>query len=256
MDKRANPGFPPENTNEGDDERAMLQATASATSLIDQHRALGAHLVDYAGWTMPVRYGSALEEHRAVRENAGIFDVSHMRELWVEGREAATALDYSLVSEPSSLAAGRAEYSMICAPDGGVIDDLIVYRVEPDRFLVVANASNAREVSVELGGRIAAKNFDATLRDQTYSTSLVALQGPHAERILAGVTTDTDVRGMRRYSIQRGTVCGVNALIARTRKAPAPADPTTKKCPECLSEIPIDARRCGFCTQPLTARAA
>jgi aminomethyltransferase len=214
MDKRFNPDVPPED--EEDKERAMLQATASATSLIEQHRALGAHLVDYAGWTMPVRYGSSLDEHRAVRDNAGLFDVSHMGELWVEGSEAAAALDYALVSEPSSLAAGRAEYSMICAPDGGVIDDLIVYRIEADQFLVVANASNARQVSEELGARITAKDFDATLRDDTYATSLVALQGPNAERILSGVASGGDVRSLRRYSIQRGTVCGIDAMIART----------------------------------------
>jgi aminomethyltransferase len=214
MDKRITPNLPPEH--EEEKERAMLQATAAATSLIEQHRALGAHLVDYAGWTMPVRYGSALDEHRAVRDNAGMFDVSHMGELLVEGSEAAAALDYGLVSEPSSLAAGRAEYSMICAPDGGVIDDLIVYRLEADRFLIVANASNARHVSAELGARITGQRFDARLRDDTYATSLIALQGPQAERILAGVVSGSDIRSLRRYSIQHGLVCGVDATVART----------------------------------------
>ena len=92
---------------------------------------------------MPVQYGSIIEEHRAVRERVGLFDLSHMGELYVEGPEAGPALAAALVSDPPSLAVGRAHYSMICAPDGGIIDDLIVYRLAEDRFLVVANAGNA-----------------------------------------------------------------------------------------------------------------
>ena len=94
---------------------------------------------------MPVQYGSILEEHRAVRERVGLFDLSHMGELFVEGPEAGAALAAALVTDPPALAVGRAQYSMICAPDGGIIDDLIVYRLGEDRFLVVANAGNARD---------------------------------------------------------------------------------------------------------------
>ena len=106
-----------------------------------------ARLIEFGGWLMPVQYGSILEEHKAVRERAGLFDLSHMGELFVEGPEAGAGLAAALVTDPPSLAIGRAHYSMICAPDGGVIDDLIVYRLAEDRFLVVANAGNAEVVS-------------------------------------------------------------------------------------------------------------
>ena len=99
------------------------------TPLTDAHRALGARLIEFSGWLMPVQYGSILEEHRTVRERVGLFDLSHMGELYVEGPEAGAALAAALVSDPPRLAIGRAHYSMICAPDGGIIDDLIVYRL-------------------------------------------------------------------------------------------------------------------------------
>src|SRR5207342_3831759 len=117
------------------------------TPLRDRHVAAGARLIDFAGWEMPVQYTGILEEHRAVRERAGLFDLSHMGELFVEGPEAGEALAYALVTNPPALAIGRAHYSMIVAPDGGIIDDLIVYRLGEERFLVVANASNAAVVS-------------------------------------------------------------------------------------------------------------
>ncbi|HEX7399918.1 MAG TPA: hypothetical protein VF302_09125, partial [Candidatus Limnocylindrales bacterium] len=97
-----------------------------ATPLLSRHEALGGRMIDFGGWRMPVQYTSILEEHRAVRQRAGIFDLSHMGELFVEGSEAGAALAGALVTDPPSLEVGRAHYSMICAPDGGVIDDLIV----------------------------------------------------------------------------------------------------------------------------------
>ncbi len=113
------------------------------TPLTHVHEQLGATLTDFAGWLMPLRYGSETAEHNAVRTAAGLFDLSHMGELAVTGPGAAAALDYALVGEPSALRPGRARYTMICAPDGGVLDDLIVYRLADTEFLVVANAANA-----------------------------------------------------------------------------------------------------------------
>ena len=117
------------------------------TPLAGRHEALGARMIDFAGWRMPVQYGSILEEHRSVRERAGLFDLSHMGELLVEGVDAGEALARALVTNPPALAVGRAHYSMICAADGGILDDLIVYRLADDRFMVVANAANAQVVS-------------------------------------------------------------------------------------------------------------
>ena len=183
------------------------------TALTDIHRALGARLIDFGGWLMPVQYSGILEEHRAVRERAGLFDISHMGELFVEGDEAGDALAAALVTDPRTLAVGRAHYSMICAPDGGIIDDLIVYRLGSERFLVVANASNAAIVSDELATRL--QRWRAVLDDRSLATSLVAIQGPRAAGILGALTT-VDLASLRYYAIAEGEVVGIRALVART----------------------------------------
>jgi aminomethyltransferase len=134
------------------------------TPLTAVHERLGATLTDFAGWLMPLRYGSELAEHRAVRSAAGLFDLSHMGEISVTGQDAAAALDYALVGNLSALAPGRARYTMICAPDGGVLDDLIVYRLGGEEFLVVANAANARVVHEELRQRAAGRSAAVTDR--------------------------------------------------------------------------------------------
>ena len=125
------------------------EASLHQTPLHDRHVALGAKLVEFGGWQMPLQYAGILDEHRAVRERAGLFDLSHMGELFVEGPDAGAALANALVSNPPSLNEGRAQYSMICAPDGGIIDDLIVYRVE-DGYLIVCNAANHDSVLAQL----------------------------------------------------------------------------------------------------------
>jgi aminomethyltransferase len=183
------------------------------TALLEQHRSLGARLIGFGGWEMPVQYTGILDEHRAVRSAAGLFDLSHMGELWVTGAGAADALGHALVTDPGRLTPGRAHYSMICAPDGGIIDDLIVYRLGPDRFLVVPNASNAAVVAAEITERIA--GFDALLDDATLRTSLVAIQGPRSREILAPLT-DVDLGALRYYAIAEGTAAGVQAAVART----------------------------------------
>ncbi|HUG30837.1 MAG TPA: glycine cleavage system aminomethyltransferase GcvT [Candidatus Limnocylindria bacterium] len=191
----------------------MVADQLHETVLIEVHRSLGARLIEFGGWLMPVHYGGILEEHRAVRERAGLFDLSHMGELFVEGDDAADALAAALVSDPRALAVGRAQYSMICAPDGGVLDDLIVYRLAEERFLVVANASNAPVVSEELAARLV--GWRAILDDRSLATSLVAIQGPLAAGILTPLT-DIDLEGLRYYAIAEGEVAGIPALVART----------------------------------------
>jgi aminomethyltransferase len=183
------------------------------TPLLDRHEALGAKIVEFAGWLMPIQYAGILEEHRAVRAAAGLFDLSHMGELVVEGPDAGAALAAALVTDPPALAVGRAHYSMICAPDGGILDDLIVYRLAEDRFMVVANASNARVVSDALAERL--DGYRAVLDDRSLATGLVAVQGPRSLEIL-GPLTDIDLAGIRYYGIAEGTVAGMRALVART----------------------------------------
>lgn len=189
------------------------QGVAHLTPLVERHRALGAKLIEFGGWLMPVQYTGILEEHRAVRERAGLFDLSHMGELFVEGPDAGVALAGALVTNPPGLATGRAHYSMICAEDGGIIDDLIVYRLGEERFLVVANASNAALVSDALVERLTGHR--AVLDDRTLATALVAVQGPRAVEILAPLT-DVDLSALRYYAIAEGQFAGHPALVART----------------------------------------
>ncbi|HEY4101783.1 MAG TPA: glycine cleavage system aminomethyltransferase GcvT [Gemmatimonadales bacterium] len=183
------------------------------TALDSRHRALNARMIPFAGWEMPVQYAGLVEEHNAVRKAAGLFDLSHMGELYLTGSGAGAALDFALVTAPGKLAVGRAHYSMICAADGGVIDDLIVYRLGDARYLVVANASNADAVAAALRERIT--GFDARLDDASMRTSLVAIQGPRAAGILQPFT-EFDLATLKYYAGIEITACGVPALLART----------------------------------------
>ena len=183
------------------------------TPLVERHRELGAKLIEFSGWLMPVQYTGILEEHRAVRERAGLFDLSHMGELFVDGPEAGDALAYALVTNPPALALGRAHYSMIVAPDGGIIDDLIVYRLGEESYLVVANAGNSPIVSDALAERLDGRR--AVLDDRALATALVAVQGPRSVEIVAPLT-DVDLAALKYYAIAEGKVAGIQALVART----------------------------------------
>lgn len=150
--------------------------------LHDVHTALGASFTDFAGWQMPVRYTSDLAEHHAVRQAAGLFDISHMAEIAVVGVDAAVFLDYALSGQMSVLEVGQAKYTLLLNEAGGIIDDLVVYRLGERRFLVVANADNRDSVVPELTTR--AGGFAVDVIDESDETALLALQGPHALGIL------------------------------------------------------------------------
>ena len=186
---------------------------ARRTALHDSHVALGARFTEFGGWDMPVRYGSIIDEHHAVRRAAGLFDLSHMGELRVAGPRAAAGLAGALVNDPGRLAVGRAGYSLLCTPGGGVLDDLIVYRLADEAFLVVPNASNRELVAAVLAERLG--DDGVILRDETLETSLVAIQGPAAADILAPLTP-LDVGHLRNYSAAESSVGGLPVLIART----------------------------------------
>ena len=193
----------------------MTEAAAlRETPLTDAHRALGARIVPFAGYAMPVQYVSIIDEHRTVRSTAGLFDLSHMGELWITGDEAVEFLRYALVSDPGALEPGQAQYSMLCAEDGGIIDDLICYRTD-DGYLVVCNASNREAVVGQLSALVAAGDWDARLDDRSDATGLVAAQGPRAAEIVASLT-DLDLDEIGNYHAARGSVAGVPCLVART----------------------------------------
>ncbi|HUZ23821.1 MAG TPA: glycine cleavage system aminomethyltransferase GcvT [Streptosporangiaceae bacterium] len=183
------------------------------TPLTQVHEQLGATLTDFAGWLMPLRYGSETAEHQAVRTAAGLFDLSHMGELMVSGPQAGAALDYALVGNLTALRPGRARYTMICAADGGVLDDLIVYRLADTEFLVVANAANAAAVAALLTDRAAGMN--AAVADRTSDYALIAIQGPRCADIL-GPLTDASLGDVKYYASYPATVAGAPVLLART----------------------------------------
>ncbi|MEU6659707.1 glycine cleavage system aminomethyltransferase GcvT [Streptomyces sp. NPDC046821] len=183
------------------------------TALDALHRSLGATMTDFAGWDMPLRYGSERDEHNAVRTKAGLFDLSHMGEITVTGPQAVELLDFALVGNMSTIGLGRARYTMICQEDGGIVDDLIVYRLGETEYMVVANAGNAQIVLDAITERAA--GFDAEVRDDRDAYALIAVQGPESPGILKSLT-DADLDGLKYYAGLPGTVAGVPALIART----------------------------------------
>jgi aminomethyltransferase len=184
------------------------------TPLHAEHARLGASFTDFGGWDMPVRYSSDLAEHEAVRTNAGVFDISHMAEIFIDGVGAADFLDFSLVGQASLIENGKAKYSLICNNEGGIIDDLIVYRLEEESFLVIANAGNREAVVAALTDRAKTLNF-AGVQDRSDDFALLAIQGPNATKYLQSVT-DTDLSTLPYYSIGEGKVAGVNAYLCRT----------------------------------------
>ena len=190
------------------------------TALFEEHLHLGARMVDFAGWEMPVQYAGVIEEHRAVRASAGVFDLGHMGEIWVRGPQAGAALDRALVSLPSALNPGRAQYSIIVNETGGMVDDLLVYRVADEEWLVVANASNAERVAALLAQRI---GTTANVSDESASTAMIAVQGPQSGDLVASLfdAEEADaVRALRNYACRssKALIGGVQIplLVART----------------------------------------
>ncbi|MFT4220829.1 MAG: glycine cleavage system aminomethyltransferase GcvT [Microbacterium sp.] len=189
------------------------------TSLHARHVALGAAFTDFGGWSMPVRYTSDLAEHHAVRTAAGLFDISHMAEFEVAGADAAAFLDHALAGLVSVMRVGKAKYSLVLSESGGIVDDVIVYRLAEDRYLVVANAGNRHAVAAAFRERGAAF-ADASVDDLTDRYSLIAVQGPAAESILAATDGIAEVSvpwgEQGYYAWASARFAGEPLLVART----------------------------------------
>lgn len=155
------------------------------TSLFTVHEQLGARLVDFAGWAMPLEYEGTISEHEAVREDVGVFDVSHLGRVWVVGGGAEATIAATFTNDPARLDDGGSQYTLCCAEDGGILDDLIVYRVAEDRFLTIPNAANLRVVRSAL--EEAGDEHGAELDDATARTSMLAVQGPRSLEVLSDV---------------------------------------------------------------------
>jgi aminomethyltransferase len=190
---------------------SLVNTALKRTPLYDAHVKAGARMVPFGGWEMPVQYSGIVEEHRAVRAGVGCFDVSHMGEFEVEGPQALAALQRLTTNDVGAVEIGQVQYSLLCYPDGGVVDDLTVYRLASDRYMLTVNASNIdkdwRWVSEHGAG--------ARWRNVSDATGLVAVQGPKAEA-LVGRLSDVDVTRIPYYHFAIGRVAGVQTLISRT----------------------------------------
>ncbi|MBM3948467.1 MAG: glycine cleavage system aminomethyltransferase GcvT [SAR202 cluster bacterium] len=190
------------------------EANLKRTPLYGTHVGLGGRMVPFGGWEMPVQYTSILDEARAVRMKAGLFDVSHMGRVTIEGAGAATLLSRVFSSSPTAVKVGRGRYGVICTPEGGILDDCILYRRAEQRFLLVPNASNADPV-VEWLRRWGSGVSDARIAVITPSLAMVALQGPVAASMLQGLTS-ADLSTLRTFSFVEEKDKGADSIVART----------------------------------------
>ena len=181
------------------------------TTLYEHHRRLGARLVEFAGWEMPVSYGSPVAEHEAVRTRCGLFDVSHMGEIEVTGRHARDLCQRLTTNDVGRLAPGQAQYSVVCNERGGVIDDLIVYCLEATRYLMVVNAAHTQQVLAWIDAH---PEPGATVRDVSAEWALLALQGPAAVGVVAELLPID--RAQRSFTASEHTWFGTSVLASRT----------------------------------------
>src|SRR4051812_45897611 len=182
------------------------------TPLYGRHKALGARVIDFGGWAMPVQYSGILDEHKAVREAAGIFDVSHMGEVWFRGPRAAEAVQRLVTNDVGKLADGGAMYSCACRPTGGIVDDLIIYRVKADEFLIVVNASN---VDKDFGWFVEQAGSICEIVNRSDETGLLAVQGPKAVALVESIA-DRTLADLKSFTFRDAVIGGVAAQAART----------------------------------------
>ena len=188
-----------------------MAATPRRTPLFDRHVAAGAKIVDFAGWEMPVQYAGIREEHAAVRERAGIFDVSHMGEIETSGPEATALLQQLLSNDVDRLVVGGAQYSVLCREDGGVLDDLFTYRLAPDHYVTVTNASNhAKDLA---WFRQHAEGRDVVIEDKLADWAMLAIQGPLAREY---VQAFSDAPLPERFTIATRELAGHTVLVCGT----------------------------------------
>jgi len=181
------------------------------TALTAEHEALGAKLVDFAGFRMPIQYHSIRAEHMRVRNTVGVFDVSHMGEFFVTGSDREKFLQHVTVNDVKGMAVGQAQYNCMCLPHGGIVDDLLIYK-SADHIMVVVNASNMEKDWNWLNQNVSG---DVKLTNRTDEFSLLAVQGRNAVDVVAQLT-DTDLGAIKGYHFAHGKVCGRECVIART----------------------------------------
>jgi len=187
---------------------------AKRTAMYELHKQLGARFTEFGGWEMPVRYTTIKEEHMAVRQKAGVFDLSHMGEIRVKGKDAVAFLGYVLPSRVKSVKVGKAVYTPMLHENAGIVDDLIFYRIADDEYLLIVNASNVEKDFAHLARYASEKEVE--IIDESAQWSLVAIQGPEAENIVAKVAEDVNVRDIPFFGFAFGKIDGMPVSIART----------------------------------------
>jgi aminomethyltransferase len=196
----------------GDGGPGPITRQLQVTPLRDRHLAVGARLVPFAGWEMPVQYAGVREEHVAVRRDAGVFDVSHMGQVEARGPGALAFLQWMLSSDVAAIPVSGAQYGVLCREDGGVLDDLFTYRLGEDRFLTVTNASNHRRDFEWLCAH--AVGFDVELVDRAGDCAMLAVQGPRARALLGSLIEGGELPARMRTA--RLTVAGAPAFVCGT----------------------------------------
>ena len=191
----------------------MSQEPLKKTPLNEVEKELGGRMVDFGGWELPVQYSGILDEHEAVRTRVGVFDVSHMGEVTVRGNQAVELLQKSTCNDVSKLEDGRAQYNGLLYPNGGFVDDILIYRMAANDYFVVVNASNTEKDFHWL--RDAAKGMDVDVQNVSPDYAQLAIQGPEAERVLQAMT-DVKLADIKYYRFDQGTVDGSNAIVSRT----------------------------------------
>ncbi len=181
------------------------------TKLYNVHEKLGAKIIEFAGYLMPVQYSSIIQEHKAVRNSVGVFDVSHMGEFIIEGNEALDLVQYVTVNNAAKLTTGRAQYSAMCYENGGIVDDLLVYKLNENKYMLVVNASN-----IEKDFEWINKNnkFEAEIKNESDDYTLIAVQGPNSKSVLEKITRDP--LELEFYHFYNTQINDVDVLISRT----------------------------------------
>jgi aminomethyltransferase len=181
------------------------------TSLYHVHEKLGAKIVEFAGYLMPIQYSSIIAEHKAVRDSVGVFDVSHMGEIFITGEKAKDFVQYITVNDVSKLYSGRVQYSAMCYNDAGIVDDLLVYKFADDKFLLVVNASN---IEKDFSWMTENNKFGVTLENKSDEYSLIAVQGPNSNKTLQKICDK--VINLEYYHFFGAKVAGVEMILSRT----------------------------------------
>jgi aminomethyltransferase len=190
-------------------------AALKKTPLNARHRAHGARMVEFGGWDMPVEYSGIIDEHMTVRTKVGLFDVSHMGQIELAGADALAAVQWISSNDASRLAVGQIQYSALTTPDGTFVDDILVYRMADQHFMLVVNAGNIMKDHEWIGARVAERGGDVSVVNASSRYALVAVQGPQAESVLQTLTA-IDLSDIKYYWFAHGEVAGVRVIVSRT----------------------------------------